>query len=60
MLYDPLNGRVVFNSTSVGSSALYTCNDGYLLIGRESVICELSTMQWSSASPLCARETKHI
>lgn len=43
------------NGTTFGSSALYLCNDGFLLVGSSSRSCqtENNTVQWSPEAPMC-------
>ena len=49
------NGVITANDTSLGSTAQYTCNDGYILLGGATRICE-STDMWSGTEPACARK----
>lgn len=56
MLHHPLNGRVESSSTDVGSSAVYTCNTGYRLVGTITAECR-SDGQWSNDAPVCERKT---
>ena len=37
-LSDPLNGMVSLTGTVLGSTATYTCNAGYTLIGEDVII----------------------
>ncbi|XP_065904710.1 membrane cofactor protein-like [Dysidea avara] len=46
-LRNPRNGMV----NVVGTSAVYTCNPGYILLGGASVQC--ISGQWSSRPPTC-------
>ena len=50
-LMDPDNGRVDYE-TQVGSSATYTCNTGYQLIGTSTRTCQ-SDGTWSGSDPTC-------
>lgn len=60
MLYDPPNGRVEVSSRDVESSARYTCNSGYRLVGVANPVCELLTARWSSSAPSCERKNTEI
>ena len=51
-LEDPDNGVVMFESTNVGSSAQYVCNEGFLLLGGGVRMCEAGGM-WSGSEPVC-------
>ena len=51
-LENPTNGQVDFTATFGGSIANYTCNQGYLLCGAESRICQ-SNGSWSGSPPDC-------
>ena len=59
MLEDPVNGRVVYSSTVVGSQAQYYCNLGYeLLSDRETTRTCVSVHTtdravWTSDIPIC-------
>ena len=56
ILYNPSNGMVRTNgTTSPGSIAQYTCNDGYVLVGNETRTCD-STWSWSGTEPVCNRK----
>ena len=51
-LENPDNGTVMFESTNVGSSAQYVCNEGFLLSGGGVRMCEAGGM-WSGSEPVC-------
>lgn len=51
-LENPQNGRVTFDGTSVGSSATYVCNIGFILNGNERRQC-LRTGEWTGTDPTC-------
>ena len=52
-LDDPDNGQVELSNTTVGSSANYTCNQGYILRnGNSTRICQANG-EWSGDSPFC-------
>ena len=52
VLENPDNGVVMFESTNVGSSAQYVCNEGFLLSGGGVRMCEAGGM-WSGSEPVC-------
>ena len=55
-LTDPDNGQVNTPSgTTFGSTAVYTCNMGYVLSHQQTVMCSSNGM-WSPASPSCNGE----
>ena len=45
-------GRVCYSGDSVGSVAVYFCDDGYTLQGDSTREC-LSTGLWNGSTPLC-------
>ena len=47
-----LSGIVLWTDLSVNSTATYTCNGGFELIGSEVRTC-LSNGVWSSDEPVC-------
>ncbi len=51
-LENPKQGRVTFQSTTVTSTATYSCNKGYLLVGVATRTCR-SNGEWSGSAPLC-------
>ena len=52
MLTAPDNGRVTWNGITNGSTATYTCDKGYELIGDRTRTC-LNTGEWSGQEPNC-------
>ena len=48
----PVNGIVLMPSRTVGSTALYSCNEGFELTGEMSSTC-LFTRQWNGTAPTC-------
>jgi CUB/sushi domain-containing protein len=48
---DP-NGSLQVSSTTVGSVAVYQCNDGFTLQGEDQAICQ-DNGQWSTGAPTC-------
>ena len=51
-LSSPENGAVTFRSTTFGSRADYSCNDGFLLLGLSSRMC-MENGSWSGEAPVC-------
>jgi hypothetical protein len=49
------NGNVSTNGDIVSSTAKYSCNDGYMLVGNDSLICTQrgSDTFWSGSIPSC-------
>ena len=54
-LQNPANGQVSVSGTTVGSTATYTCNSGFVIEGESTRQC-LGSGQWSGQAPTCARE----
>lgn len=48
----PTNGEVNITSSNVGSTATYTCNTGFELVGQRSRSCQSSGI-WSGTAPTC-------
>ena len=55
-LADPVNGIVTESDTVFNSSATYSCNTGYSLMGDAIRIC-LSSGLWSGSGPTCECES---
>ena len=51
-LLDPANGVVSTTGYGVGDIAIYTCNEGYVLLGSDTQTC-LSSGQWSGSPATC-------
>ena len=52
-LPDPPNGQVtLMPDTLEGSTATYTCDDGFLVAGTDTRICQ-SNGNWSNIEPTC-------
>lgn len=51
-LMDPPGGRVNIPSLTQGSTATYSCNEGYMLVGDSTRTCEASAM-WTGIAPVC-------
>ena len=54
-LTDPASGDVNFNSTEIGSMANYSCNEGFILNGNATRICQ-DNGEWSGDDPTCQRK----
>ena len=55
-LVSPENGQVLmFEGTSLRGSAVYNCDQGYLLLGTTVRQCEANG-EWSSTEPTCTCE----
>ena len=54
---NPDNGTVVYSSLSFNSTAMYSCNGGYELVGVSSRNC-LANKTWSGGKPECKGELK--
>ena len=48
----PTDGSVAFNSTSYQSEAIYSCDNGYTLVGEATRKC-LINGTWSNTDPVC-------
>lgn len=48
----PPKGRVSLSGTTVGSTATYSCERGYVLVGERKREC-LVTGEWSVKEPVC-------
>ena len=51
-LQNPLFGKVVLTGTTFGSSATYSCQRGYILVGWSTRTCQ-DNGQWSGVAPVC-------
>ena len=51
-LMNPDGGNVNVLSRMQGSTATYSCNEGYLLEGDSSRICD-GTAMWTGNEPVC-------
>ena len=53
-LSNPSNGQVTIISETPGGTAVYTCNSGYTLVGRDTRTCQ-DDGSWSGIPPVCRR-----
>ena len=58
-LVDIDNGMVMFNTTSIGDTATYSCDSGFELIGAATTTCtemDPNTPEFLPQPPVCRRE----
>lgn len=48
----PQQGSVTFQTTTIGSTATYSCIQGYTLLGVVTRTCETNG-EWSGSAPVC-------
>lgn len=48
-------GAVCYNETTVGSKAVYICNDGLVLVGNKTRVCQKDG-SWNGNMPQCIPE----
>ena len=53
-LLAPSNGDVLVSTPEFGSTATYSCNDGYTLEGVTTRTC-LASGSWSDSAPTCEK-----
>ena len=51
-LPNPGNGTVTLSGTTPLSSAIYSCNDGFLPVGQVVRLCG-NNGEWSGSAPIC-------
>ena len=51
-LTKPTNGIVTMTGNSVGDTATYSCETGYVVVGVETLACE-DDGAWSDPPPVC-------
>ena len=54
-LTDPVNGAVTVTGTMSGSTATYSCDPGYMIVGDSTRTCGTDGM-WTLATFSCERE----
>ena len=57
-LFDPRNGDVSFKTTTFNSRAAYSCNNGFLLVGQTTRVCQRNG-EWSGKAPVCKSKLKY-
>ena len=50
---NPANGMVTVSRNSDGDTATYTCDQGYELMGAETLTCLSIGAQWNDSLPEC-------
>lgn len=45
-------GVICFNGITVGSTAVYICDNGFILVGNEARVCQ-SNGSWNGRTPQC-------
>ena len=53
-LDDPTDGSLQYSSVDVGAEARYSCNEGFLLEGAPTRVCQTDA-SWSGEVPIYAR-----
>ena len=54
-LPNPRFGRVDLTGRTIGSTATYSCQRGYTLVGTSTRTCQ-ANRQWSGVAPVCESE----
>ena len=52
----PQNGSVSVDGTTTGSTASYSCDIGFELVGEVMRVC-MSDSEWSGTPPVCRRKS---
>ena len=53
-------GMVCYNGTTIGSRAVYICNNGFILMGGEATrVCQ-SDANWNGSTSKCIPEGKGV
>ena len=58
-LSNPANGTVRWTGLTIGSFAVYTCNDGYQRTGQSIRMC-MSNRMWNREEPTCIRKKNAV
>ena len=59
-LQEPQNGTLsLSNGRAAGSSATYTCDEGFISSGSLSRVCR-NTGQWTGTDVICQRKPQHV
>lgn len=56
VLYSPFGGSIDIDNQNIGGIAVYSCNDGYVMEGENTRICQSEGI-WSGNSPQCNKNT---
>lgn len=51
-LSPPVNGSIIISDTSLGAMAVYSCQNGFSLVGNSNRTC-LVNSTWSGVDPIC-------
>ena len=54
-LQDPVNGNVHITSINLGGRAIYSCNQGFVLMGTHARVCGVLGT-WTDSAPICLRK----
>ena len=54
-LSNPANGAVSYSTTTYGSTATYSCDTGYTLVGDATRTCQADGT-WSGSEPVCSED----
>jgi len=57
-LANPKNGRVELTGTTFGSTATYSCQNGFILVGSSTRTCQINGL-WSGRAPVCSGKDQH-
>ena len=52
-LSSPSNGSVKVNGHRTDDTAVYSCDDGFTLVGEDTMRTCLSNSDWSGEAPIC-------
>lgn len=48
-------GVICYNGSTVESTAIYICDDGFVLVGNEARVCQIDG-NWNGSIPQCVSE----
>lgn len=46
------NGYISYSGSSTGDIATYFCNEGFVLVGNKTRVCQANS-EWSGEEPIC-------
>ena len=52
-------GVICYNGVTAGSTAIYICDDGFVLVGNEARVCQ-SDGSWNDRTPQCISQESGI